>query len=103
MYLRKAITLQADNCHNLDPGWQMIYISFRCITLYSKLKKIAGLSFPKLSFKVASAYICFHKVVIFVYKSSDMLNKNTWGVKKCEANQKQHCKQACATKNSDIS
>ena len=32
-----------------------------------------------------------------------MLNKNTWGVKKCEANQKQHCKQACATKNSDIS
>ena len=31
-----------------------------------------------------------------------MLNKNTWGVKKCEANQKQHCKQACATKNSDI-
>ena len=20
-----------------------------------------------------------------------MLNKNTWGVKKCEANQKQHC------------
>ena len=32
-----------------------------------------------------------------------MLNKNTWGVKKCEANQKRHCKQACATKNSDIS
>ena len=32
-----------------------------------------------------------------------MLNKNTWGVKKCEANQKQHYKQACATKNSDIS
>ena len=22
-----------------------------------------------------------------------MLNKNTWGVKKCRANQKQHCKQ----------
>ena len=27
-----------------------------------------------------------------------MLNKNTWGVKKCEANQKQHCKQAGVTK-----
>ena len=27
-----------------------------------------------------------------------MLNKNTWGIKKCEANQKQHCKQAGVTK-----
>ena len=27
-----------------------------------------------------------------------MLNKNTWGVKKCGANQKQHCKQAGTTK-----
>ena len=35
-------------------------------------------------------------------KGSNMLNKNTWGVKKCKANQKQHCKQACVTKNSDI-
>ena len=25
-----------------------------------------------------------------------MLNKNTWGVKKCEVNQKQHCKLAGA-------
>ena len=34
-----------------------------------------------------------------------MLNKNTWGTKRCEANQKQHIAnmQACATKNSDIS
>ena len=32
-----------------------------------------------------------------------MLNKNTWGVKKCGANQKQHCKQAGATKRFDIS
>ena len=64
-----------------------------------KVKKITGLSFSKLSFKVASAYICFHKVVIFVYtKSSDMLNKNTWGVKKCGANQKQLSKQAGETK-----
>ena len=32
-----------------------------------------------------------------------MLNKNTWGVKKCKANQKQHCKQAGMTKRFDIS
>ena len=47
-----------------------------------KVKKIAALSFSKLSFKVASAYL--------FTKSSDMLNKNTLGAKKCEANQKQH-------------
>ena len=34
---------------------------------------------------------------------SNMLNKNTWGVKKCGANQKQHCKQAGAAKTFDIS
>ena len=39
--------------------------------------------------------------VALVY--SYMLNKNTWGVKKCGANQKQHCKQAGATKRFDIS
>ena len=32
-----------------------------------------------------------------------MLNKNTWGVNKCGANQKQHCRQAGATKRFDIS
>ena len=32
-----------------------------------------------------------------------MLNKNTWGVKKCGANQKQHCKQGGVTKRFDIS
>ena len=48
-----------------------------------KVKKIAVLSFSKLSFKVASAYMlpqssnsCLQKVY------SDMLNKNTWGVNK---------------------
>ena len=30
-----------------------------------------------------------------------MLNKNTWDVKKCEANQKQHNKQAGMTKRFD--
>ena len=29
-------------------------------------------------------------ILIYFQKSSDMLNKNTLGVKKCEANQKQH-------------
>ena len=54
-------------------------------------KKIAILIFSKLSFKVASSYmlpessdICLQKVMM------RMLNKNTLGVKKCEANQKQH-------------
>ena len=42
-----------------------------------------------------SMYICY------VYMC--MLNKNTWGLKKCGANQKQHCKQAGTTKRFDIS
>ena len=33
MYLRKAITLQADSCHNLDP-FQMICISFEILSVY---------------------------------------------------------------------
>ena len=32
-----------------------------------------------------------------------MLNKNTLGVKECEANQKQYCKQAGANNSFDIS
>ena len=43
--------------------------------------------------------IQFFLIYIYIY----MLNKNTWGVKKCGANQKQHCKQAGATKRFDIS
>ena len=67
-----------------------------------KVKKNAGLRFSKLSFKVESACMLLYKVVTFVYtKSSDMLNKNTWGVKKCGANQ--NCKQAGANKKFDIS
>ena len=42
-----------------------------------------------------------YELLVFVYVT--MLNKNTWGVKKCGANQKQHCKQAGATKTFDIS
>ena len=51
-----------------------------------KVKKIAGLSFSKLSFKVASVYILTQSSDMFT-KSSDM-SKNTVGVKKCKANKK---------------
>ena len=40
---------------------------------------------------------------MYVCTYTCMLNKNTLGIKKCEANQKQHCKQVGATKNFDIS
>ena len=48
-------------------------------------------------------YIGVSQIVGLRPQSSDMLSKNTWDVKKCEANQKQHCKQAGVTKNFDIS
>ena len=38
-----------------------------------------------------------------IFYDNNMLNKNTWDVKKCRANQKQHCKQAGTTKRFDIS
>ena len=57
-----------------------------------KVKKNRGLEFFKIKpqssiclySSTKSNDICLQKVVI------RMLNKNTWGVKKCEANQKQH-------------
>ena len=77
----------------------------QCILMYHsvvKVKKIVGLSFSKLSFKVSSVYILLYSSDICL-QSIDMLNKNTWDVKKCGANQKQHCKQAGTTKRFDIS
>ena len=48
-----------------------------------KVKKIAVL---KIKFQSSIClYVCFNKIVIFVYKKY----KNTLGVKKCEAYQKQ--------------
>ena len=44
-----------------------------------------------------SAYVWYLSYLLgmlndyFYTKSSDMLNKNTLGVKKCEAKKKQHC------------
>ena len=61
----------------------MICISFETV-MYHSVLKVKKSSFLKLN----SAYMLCN---LFT-KSSDMLNKNTWGAKKCEANQKQHCK-----------
>ena len=54
-----------------------------------KVKKVVVMNFSKLSLKVASGYMLPQSSDVCLQKS-DMLNKNTWGVKKCEANQKQH-------------
>ena len=62
-------------------------------------KKVVGLSFSKLSFKIASIYILTQSSDMFT-KSSDMLNKNTLGVKKCETNKKQPY--LCVTKSFDV-
>ena len=60
----------------------MICISFQMYHSVAKVKKITGLSFSKLGFKVASAYMLPQSSDICLQKSSDMLNKNTLGVKK---------------------
>ena len=52
--------------------------------MYHSILKVLGLSFSKLSFKLASVYILPQSSDLFT-KSSDMLNKNTLGVKKFEA------------------
>ena len=53
--------------------------------MYYSVLKVLGLSFSKLSFKLASVYILPLSSDVFT-KSSDVLNKNTLGAKKCEAN-----------------
>ena len=40
-----------------------------------------------------SEYVHVMPSISLLFGSNNMLNKNTLGVKKCEANQKQHCKQ----------
>ena len=70
------------------------------VLMYSSVVevKMTGLSFSKLSFKVASLT---QRSDMFT-NSCDMVNKNTLGVKKCEAYKKQPY--LCATKSSfDIS
>ena len=54
-----------------------------CISFQRKLNKNRGLEF----FKIKSERLPqISDISLLIY----MLNKNTWGVKKCEANQKQH-------------
>ena len=48
---------------------------------------------------LTTLFVSMHDEVCIII----MLNKNTWGVKKCGVNQKQHCKQAGVTKRFDIS
>ena len=60
-----------------------------------KVKKIAVLSFSRLSF-IVHLLICYHKVVLFVYKSSDMLNKNIL-IKKVRGQSETACKHAGMT------
>ena len=67
MNLRKAITLQADSCHILDPHLMIkVYANYlsgvtQCILMYHSVVKIkkknCKVNFLKLSFKVASAYM----------------------------------------------
>ena len=69
-----------------------------------KVKIIAVLIFSKLSFKLASAYMLPQSNdICFSTKSSDMLNKNTLGVKKVRGQSEAACMQAGATKSFDIS
>ena len=56
-----------------------MYVLF-CTEIF---KKIVGLNFLKLSFKLTSVYILSQSSDLFT-KSSDMLNKNTLGVKKVQ-------------------
>ena len=69
-----------------------LYIDVSLCT--EKVKNFVGLSFSKLQSN--KLFMAFHKGVIY-------LQKHPGCEKKCEANQKQHCKQAGATKNFDIS
>ena len=70
-------------------------------------EKVTGHNFFKLSLKIYTflwfVYLEFYADHLFAVHVMRMLNKNTWDVKKCGANQKQHCKQAAATKRFDIS
>ena len=50
-----------------------------------KVLKNCRVEFSKLSFKLASVYILSQSSDLFT-KSSDMLNKITLDVKRCEAN-----------------
>ena len=80
--------LQLDDIPNLTTSYLREYQSHQ-----SPIELVRLLSYMKSAMKrYLHDYICI----------TIGLNKNTWGVKKCEANQKQHCKQAGVTKTLDI-
>ena len=55
------------------------------VSLCSESEKKIVVEFFKIKFQSSICILlCFYKVVIFVYKSSDMLSKNTWGVQSAE-------------------
>ena len=85
----------------MNPG------SFNCLPINSFIwispKRVSSLLLGMLFVILISARSKHLNVFEKGYLIVAMLNKNTWGVKKCGANQKQHCKQAGATKRFDIS
>ena len=75
MYFRKAITLQTNSCHNLDPSNDLHKLSdTQSILMYHsvvKVKKNRGLEFFKIKLQSGiclygsqSSDICLQKVVI---------------------------------------
>ena len=94
---------------------QIIYFQLRhkSYLLYNDPKKVTHFSCTDHLDKGLQQVLIYHFIVhlwlvihihfLSVSLVSIILNKNTWGVKKCGANQKQHCKQAGATKKFDIS
>ena len=88
MYLRKAITLQTNSCHNLDPlnsndlhKLSEIQIHNLAILIYHfvvKVKKYCSLEFSKLSLKVASAYMLPQSSDSYLFTKSTTETKTPW-------------------------
>ena len=87
----------------------MICISFQIyniILVYHsvvKVKKNRGLEFFKIKLQSSICLYASQSSDICLQKGSDMLNKNTLGVKKVRGQSEATCKQAGATKSFDIS
>ena len=79
----------------------MCLVWLHCITSESQWLQYFKLIFLEIQ-NVRFRTVFPNPVTYLFTKSSDMLNKNTWDVKKGRANQKQHCKQAGTTKRFDI-
>ena len=69
---------------------------FKKYSNYSALKIILHINIVCVSKILCKSFVCgpcyeSNQPTVTLIKSSDMLNKNTLGVKKCEIRQKQHC------------